>query len=191
MALYLLRSYCTQLTWNWNSCHQRMCQRSFLIKLHTVDLGMLDGATTTQIYNDNASCIEWATSCTTKGIKHLNLHENQVRETHQSGECHISHISGQINPSDIFTKEINDAAHFRRLCNCILVSKAVFLKYHHNVPLHIISADRILPYYSRWSLVCLPRDLNQAMSYLWSPSLSFSFGTITYYLHRYLVFYMH
>ena len=118
------------------------------IKHRAVDLGMLDGASTTQIYNDNAACAQWAASCTTKGIKHLNLRENQVRKHHHSGACHISHIPGQINPSDIFTKEMKDGAHFRRLRDCMMASKAAFLKYHHNVPSHIISAERIVPYYS-------------------------------------------
>ena len=118
------------------------------VKLRAVDLGMLDGASTTTIYNDNAACVQWSASCTTKGVKHLNLRENMIREHHKSGACDIKHIPGQINPSDIFTKEIKDAAHFRRLRDCMMVSKSAFLKYHQAVPSHIISAERIIPYYS-------------------------------------------
>ena len=118
---------------------------------------MIDGATTTRVFNDNAACVQWAASCTTKGIKHLNLRENQVREEHQSGAYQVLHIPGQINPSDIFTKEMRDSAHFRRLRDCMMVSRAAFLKYHHNVPTHITTADRIIPYYSLRS----PHDASQ------------------------------
>jgi len=118
------------------------------IKLRAFDLGMIDGEATTSVYNDNQACVHWAASCTTKGVKHLNLRENSVREAHQAKRCNVSHIPGQINPSDIFTKEMRDTAHFRRLRDCMMVSKAAFLKYHQAVPSNIISADRILPYYS-------------------------------------------
>ncbi|KAL7516343.1 hypothetical protein ACHAWF_000044, partial [Thalassiosira exigua] len=52
---------------------------------------------------------------TNKGIKHFNLKENKVREVRASGDAAVTHISGEINSSDIFTKEMKDAAHFRRL----------------------------------------------------------------------------
>ena len=130
------------------------------IKLRAIDLGMLDGTSTTQVYNDNAACVQWSASCTTKGIKHLNLRENMVREHQASGACNVTHIPGQINPSDIFTKEMRDSAHFRRLRDSMMVSKAAFLKYHHNVPSHVIAADRIIPYYSIRS----PTDASHAAS---------------------------
>ena len=118
------------------------------IKHLALDLGMLDGSRCTQVYNDNAACVQWAASCTSKGIKHLNLRENHVRELHQAKRCNVLHIPGQINPSDIFTKEMRDCAHFRRLRDCMMVSKTAFLKYNQAVPAHIISEGKILPYYS-------------------------------------------
>jgi len=78
----------------------------------------------------------------------FNLRENQIRERHQASDVCVTHIPGIINPSDIFTKEIKDTAHFRRLRNCMMVSKSAFLKYHHNVPSEVITSERILPYYS-------------------------------------------
>ena len=109
---------------------------------------MPDGSTRTTVYNDNKACVQWASSCTSKGVKHINLRENHVRESHQSQTVNITHIPGIINPSDIFTKEMKDGAHFRRLRDSMMVSKAAFLKYHHSVPSHIISSEKILPYYS-------------------------------------------
>ena len=41
--------------------------------------------------------------------------------------------------------------HHHNLRDSIMVSLQAFLRYHHNVPSHIISSDKILPYYYiRW-----------------------------------------
>ena len=71
-----------------------------------------------------------------------------VREFRQSKDVDIEHIPGIINPSNIFTKEMKDNTHFRNIRNSMMVSLQAFLKYNHNVPTHIISAYKILPYYS-------------------------------------------
>ena len=71
-----------------------------------------------------------------------------VRECHQLKDVDVNHIPGIINLSDIFTKEIKDNTHFRNLRDFIMVSLQAFLKYSHNVPTHIISANKLLPYYS-------------------------------------------
>ena len=68
-----------------------------------------------------------------------------VRECHQSKYVHVEHIPGIINPSDIFTKEMKDNTHFRNLRDSMMVSLQDFLKHSHNVPTHIISANKILP----------------------------------------------
>ena len=71
-----------------------------------------------------------------------------VRECHQSKDVDVNHIPGIINPSEIFTKEMKDNTHFRNLRDSMMVSLQAFLKYSHNVPTHIISANKIFPYYS-------------------------------------------
>ena len=43
---------------------------------------------------------------------------------------------------------MKDNTHFRNLRDSMMVSLQAFLKYNHNVPTHIISANKILPYYS-------------------------------------------
>ena len=70
------------------------------------------------------------------------------QECYQSKDVEVEHISSIINPSYIFTKEMKDNTHFRNLRDLMMVSLPAFLKYSHNVPTHIISADKILPYYS-------------------------------------------
>ena len=70
-----------------------------------------------------------------------------VRECHQSKTFEVEHIPGIINPSDIFTKEIKDNTPFRNIRDTMIVSLQAFLKFNHNVPIHIISAKKSLSYY--------------------------------------------
>ena len=118
------------------------------LKLRARDLGLPCADECTPVYNDNQACVNWSSATTSKGVKHINLRENQVRECHQDNTAKVLHIPGRINPSDIFTKEIKDAAHFRALRDCMMVSLAAFSKYGHMVPTHVTSSERILPYYS-------------------------------------------
>ena len=63
----------------------------------------------------------------------------------------VEHIPGIINPSDIFTKETKDNIHFRNIRDSMMVSLQEFMKHSHNDPSHIISSEKLLPYYSIWS----------------------------------------
>ena len=69
----------------------------------------------TEVFNDNESCVAWAHNMTSKRIRHMSLKENSVREWVQDGVVDVLHVSGKLNPADIFTKEMKDGAHFRRL----------------------------------------------------------------------------
>ena len=69
------------------------------------------------------------------------------------------HIPGIINPSNIFTKEMKENTHFRNLRDFIMFSLQAFLKYSHNVPSHIIYAEKLLPYYSIRSELIVPDSL--------------------------------
>ena len=71
-----------------------------------------------------------------------------ARKCYQSKDVEFEHIPGIINPSDIFTKKMKDNTHFRNLRDSMMVSLQAFLKYSHNVTTHIMSANKILPYYS-------------------------------------------
>ena len=94
----------------------------------------------------NKSACDWASSVTLKGTKHINLHENCVREEHQNKTVKITHIPGLVNASDLFTKEIKDDAHFRRCRDTFMVSKSNFSQFGHVVPPHMTTRDN-LPYY--------------------------------------------
>ena len=66
----------------------------------------------TNVYNDNAACVCWSSNLTTKGLRHVQIRENAIRESVQNKIINVLHIEGKINPSDIFTKEDKDAIHF-------------------------------------------------------------------------------
>ena len=126
------------------------------LKHRANDIGIPEAYSCTNIYNDNKAAVQWAASVTSKVIKHLNLRENMVRECHQSKDVDVEHFPGIINPSDIFTKEMKNNTHFRNLRDSMMVSLKTFLEYNHNVPTHIISANKILPYYSISSEYIVP-----------------------------------
>ena len=117
------------------------------VKLRAQDLDMADSYNRITIYNDNQAAVGWCSSLTNKGMKHINLRECKVREAVIDGDVRVIHIAGVINSSDIFTKELKDAAHFRNCRNSMMVSKSNFLRFHHNVPEHMTSRHN-LPYFS-------------------------------------------
>jgi hypothetical protein len=63
---------------------------------------------TNVIYNDNQACMNWSHSGTTKGLRHIQMKENHVRENIASDFISIEHAEGKINLADIFTKEMKD-----------------------------------------------------------------------------------
>ncbi len=66
-------------------------------------------------YNDNNACVNWSKRCTSKGLCHMQMMENCVRENIASDFVTICHIDGKVNLADIFTKEMKDTAHFVEL----------------------------------------------------------------------------
>jgi hypothetical protein len=108
------------------------------LRLVAHDLGADDLSAPTIVYNDNQACIDWAAAVTTKGVKHLNLRDNKVRESQAGRAIAVTHIPGAINSSDLHTKEIKDASHYRRLRDTVVVSLTNFLKHGHTVPSHLI-----------------------------------------------------
>ena len=70
---------------------------------------------TTVILNDNNACVNWSKSCTTKGLRHIQMKENHVRENVARQFVSIQHVGGKVNLADLFTKEMKDTAHFVEL----------------------------------------------------------------------------
>jgi len=97
------------------------CVRDILyLRNIMTDLNLLDEtfATKTPVYNDNMACVMWSQSKTNKRMRHMQIPENGVRENIKMLD--IKHIEGKINPSDIFTKEDKDIAHFQTLRDTIV-----------------------------------------------------------------------
>ncbi len=93
-----------------------------VVDFHNICQSMVDSGhnlqdivSPTLLFNDKDPCVEWLYNMTSKVARHIELWENSVREWVQSKLLSIKHISGKLNPSDIFTKEIQDGTHFWRL----------------------------------------------------------------------------
>jgi hypothetical protein len=87
-----------------------------------------DALNPSPLYNDNAACIQWSHNMTSKKIRHMELRKNSVREWVENKTLNVLHVSGRINPADIFTKEMRDGAHFRRLRDSFMCRLSDFLQ---------------------------------------------------------------
>jgi hypothetical protein len=76
--------------------------------------------TTNIIYNDNKACVNWSKTCTMKGLRHIQMKENRIRENVQNSFVQICHVDGKTNLADIFTKEMRDTSHFVELRDLML-----------------------------------------------------------------------
>ena len=92
--------------------------------LHNIiqDLGVLKLLMpgTTNVYNNNSACVYWAHSMTTKGLRHIQIRENAIREAVQRKFVNVLHIAGAVNLADLFTKEQKDPQHFIALRDIIM-----------------------------------------------------------------------
>jgi hypothetical protein len=79
------------------------------------------------IFNDNNACVNWSKRSTTKGLHHIQMKEHHVRENVEREFVTIQHIGGKMNLADLFTKEMNDTAHFVELHDLMLRVHALFL----------------------------------------------------------------
>jgi hypothetical protein len=75
---------------------------------------------TTIVYNDNAACVNWSKRSTTKGLRHIQMRENMVREQVEKQFVSDTHIGGKMNLADLFTKEMKDTTHFVELRDLIM-----------------------------------------------------------------------
>lgn len=78
---------------------------------------------TNVIYKDNQACVDWAKSCTSKGLRHIQMKENRVRENVVTQFVSIKHVDGKVNITDIFTKEMKDVNHFVALHDLFMCSR--------------------------------------------------------------------
>ena len=67
------------------------------------------------VYNDNNACVCWSKSTTTKGLRHITIRENAIRESVDNNFVKILHIAGKSNLADMFTKEMKNVQLFKTL----------------------------------------------------------------------------
>jgi hypothetical protein len=81
---------------------------------------------------------------TTKGLRHITIRENAIRESVDNKFIRVLHIEGKTNIADIFTKEMKDILHF-----CTLRDLLVSQKYSPD-PLEdiCIEASPVSPFHS-------------------------------------------
>ena len=58
------------------------------------------------------ACVCWSKATTTKGLRHITIRENAIRESVDSRFITVMHVAGKKNIADIFTKEMKDTALF-------------------------------------------------------------------------------
>lgn len=93
-----------------DECTKQLIHLSYLVEgLNLTDTIMLPPTT---IYNDNGACVCWSKSTTTKGLRHIQMRENAIREGVESDFITVQHIEGKVNLADMFTKEDKDTNHF-------------------------------------------------------------------------------
>lgn len=95
-----------------DECVKQLIQLSYLLDgiemLETIMKGP------TEIYNDNSACVNWSKATTTKGLRHIQMRENAIREAVANDFVSVKHIEGKVNLADMFTKEDKDVEHFVR-----------------------------------------------------------------------------
>ncbi len=64
---------------------------------------------------------------TSKAACHIELCKNSIWEWVQDKTLNVVHVAGKINPANIFTKEMKDGAHFRRLRDSFMISLSDFV----------------------------------------------------------------
>jgi hypothetical protein len=90
------------------------------------DIQLLDPTNPTPLYKDNHGAVDWSNSCSTEGLRHINIHENAMREARLLGKVSIQHISGSANPADLFAKELKANCTFRQRRGLLLFHPSSF-----------------------------------------------------------------
>ena len=85
------------------------------------------------LYNDNSACVCWSKKTTTKGLRHLTVRENAIRESVDKKFISVRHIGSKQNLADIFTKEFKNVSLFLTIRNMITsVAPLTKIKNHSN-----------------------------------------------------------
>ena len=118
---YTARSSAEAEIYATDECAKQVKFLSHILKdLHLKRTFMPDA---TKLYNDNQACVLWSDAMTTKGLRHVQIRENGVREMVRNNEIQVIHVNGKSNLADIFTKEDKDVQHYCELRDKILTCR--------------------------------------------------------------------
>jgi hypothetical protein len=92
---------------------------------HTID-GL---SSPTVLYNNNDACVKWLHNMISKAAHHIELCENSIWEWVQDMTWNVIHVAGKTNPTDIFTKEMKEGAHFCRLRDSFMICLSDFVNH--------------------------------------------------------------
>jgi hypothetical protein len=79
------------------------------------------------LYNENDACVKWSHNMTSKAACHIELRENSIWEWVQDKTLNVVHVAGKVNPTNIFTKEMKDSAHFCHLRDSFMICLSDFM----------------------------------------------------------------
>jgi hypothetical protein len=83
------------------------CIKNVQMTCHVLfGLHLLDSFIPTNVYNDNLGSVDWSNSFSTKGMRHVDICENAIREACIMNKVTILHIPGASSPADLLTKKI-------------------------------------------------------------------------------------
>jgi hypothetical protein len=101
--------------------------RNMISHQSSIGYPIIDADLPLPVYNNNEACVKWWLNMTTNGNQHVKHRKNVVKEWVEYDSVSVSHMSGKSNPSNIFTKEMQDSASFRHLRNSFMSRGSYFL----------------------------------------------------------------
>ena len=104
-----------------DECTKALLHLSHIIDGFRLSCELMNGPT--PVYNDNTACVCWSKNTTTKGLRHIQIRENAIREAVLNKFIEVKHCEGKRNLSDMFTKEDRDAPHYIIIRDNIMCDK--------------------------------------------------------------------
>ena len=127
-----------------DECVKHLLHTSYLLE----DLNLIDEIMPepTSVLNDNNACVQWSHNCTMKGLQHIQIKENAIRESIQAGFVSIHHVEGKINLADLFTQEDKCVEHFVTIWDRIMNNPAKISPDPGGVEIMVPCITQVTPY---------------------------------------------
>ena len=79
-----------------------------------------------QMFNDNSGIVYWSYGKNiSKWLRHINIQESAMRDDIDKGDVMLSHLPGNCNIADLFTKEIRDVTHFQTMAFRLISAREI------------------------------------------------------------------